>query len=419
MPSRRQFLAATAATAAGTPAVHAGHLNTLKLALVGCGGRGSGAAAQALTADKDVKLVAVADVFADQAAAAAGNLKKLFGDRADVAPDRQFAGFDAYKPAIDAADVVVLATAPGFRPQHFAYAVERNKHVFMEKPHAVDGTGVRSILASAKLAKEKGLSVISGFTYRFDAHKRDVVARLHAGEIGDIQVIHTNYLTGELWDRSGKSKTPDPRQVEYQLRMWYYFPWLSGDFLVEQAIHNVDKACWVMNGKFPVSAVGLGGRQARTADKFGTVWDHFSVCYEYADGAKVFLNCRQIEGCVSETSDHVYGTKGTCDLMRHTITAGGKKWRREGEHNLGAAYQLEHDELFAAIRSGKPVNDAEASAYSTLMGIMGREAAYSGQRITWDQMLKSKQNLVPAELAWAENPVPPVARPGRKSYKFV
>ena len=417
MPSRRQFLAASAAVAA-VPAVHAAGKNTLKLALIGCGGRGSGAAAQALTADKDVKLVAVADVFADQAAAAVANLKKLHGDRVDVAPDHLFVGFDAYKQAIEAADVVVLASAPGFRPQHFAHAVEKSKHVFMEKPHAVDGTGVRSVLASAKLAQEKGLSVISGFTYRFDAHKRDVVARLHAGEIGDIQTVHTSYLTGELWDRSGKSKTPDPKQMEYQLRMWYYFPWLSGDFLVEQAIHNVDKACWVMNGRYPKSAVGLGGRQGRTADKFGTIWDHFSVCYEYEGGAKVFLNCRQIEGCVTDVSDHVYGTKGTCDLMRHTITAGGKTWHREGEYDLGAAYQLEHDELFAAIRGGMPVNDAERSAYSTLMGIMGREAAYSGQRVTWEQMLKSKQNIVPAEFAWAENPVPPVARPGRKTYKF-
>lgn len=424
MPSRRQFLAASAAAAA-VPAVHAGHTDTLRLALIGCGNRGSGAARDALTADKGVKLVAVADVFADQAQAAVENLRRVdggrFADRVDVAPDRVFVGFDAYKQAVEAADVVVLASPPGFRPLHFAHAVEKNKHVFMEKPHAVDATGVRSVLDSAKKAKEKGLSVISGFTYRFDAHKREALKRVHGGAIGDVQTVHTTFLTGDLWDRSGKSKTQDPAQMEYQLRMWYYYPWLSGDFLVEQAIHNVDKARWVLGDKAPVSATGLGGRQARTAAKFGTIWDHFSVVYEFDGGAKVFLECRQIDGCVSDNTDYLYGTKGTAVLKisNQAVTpAGGEAWH-SGRGELGDAYVREHAELFAAIRGNTPVNDAERSALSTLMGIMGREAAYSGQKITWKQMLASKQNLLPAEFAWAANPVPPVAVPGRKGYKFV
>lgn len=421
MPSRRQFIAASAAAVAAAPAVHAGHTDTLRLALIGCGGRGSGAARDALTADKGVKLVAVADVFADQAQAAVTNLHKLFPDRVDVAPDRVFVGFDAYKQAIDAADVVVLATAPGFRPLHFAHAIEKNKHVFMEKPHAVDATGVRSVLESAKKAKEKGLSVIGGFTYRFDAHKREALKRIHSGTIGDVAAMHTTFLTGDLWDRSGKSKTPDPAQMEYQLRMWYYYPWLSGDFLVEQAIHNVDKARWVMGDAAPVSATGLGGRQYRTAAKYGTIWDHFSVVYEFSGGRKVFLECRQIDGCVSDNTDYVYGTKGSAVLKisnQMVSPTGGEVWH-SGKGELGDAYVQEHSELFAAIRSGTPVNDAERSALSTLMGIMGREAAYSGQKITWEQMLKSKQSLLPAEFAWTANPVPPVAVPGRKNYKFV
>jgi myo-inositol 2-dehydrogenase / D-chiro-inositol 1-dehydrogenase len=419
--NRRGFLATSAATAAASTLVsspvHAAGSETLRIALIGCGGRGTGAAANALQADKDVKLVAMADVFEDQLKSSLGNLKQQFQDKVEVSADKCFVGFDAYKQAIDAADVVVLGSTPGFRPLHFAYAVEKGKHVFMEKPHATDAAGALKVIETAKLAQEKKLCVVSGFCYRYDAFKRETVKRIHGGEIGDVNAIHTTFLTSELWDRSGKAKQKDPAQMDYQLRMWYYFTWLSGDFIVEQAIHNVDKAAWVMNGALPVSATGLGGRMSRTNAKYGNIWDNFSIVYEYESGAKVFLQCRQIGGCVGDNNDHIMGTKGTCHLMKHTIKSEGKSWTHPGAHDFGRMYQEEHNELFAAIRAGKVINDAIPSAHSTLMGIMGREAAYTGQRITWKQMLNSKQNLMPKEFAWGENPQPAVAMPGK--YKFV
>jgi predicted dehydrogenase len=359
------------------------------------------------------------DVFDDRLQDSLRNLKAKFPDKVDVKPEFCFTGFDGYKGAIEAADVVVLATPPGFRPIHFAYAVDKGKHTFMEKPHAVDATGARSVIESAKKAKEKGLCVISGFCYRYDQFKRDTVKRIHDGQIGDVLAIHTTYLTGPIWDRSGKAKKRDPKEMDYQLRMWYYFNWLSGDFIVEQAIHNVDKAAWVMNGAMPVAATGMGGRQERTDPKYGNIYDHFTVVYEYANGAKVFLQCRQMPGCYSSVGDHVVGSKGTAEIQQHTITTGGTTWKHPGEHDFGQMYQQEHNELFAAIRAGKVINDAERSVQSTLMGLMGREAAYSGQRIRWEQMLKSKQRLVPTEFAWGPNPVMPVAKPGRSTYKFV
>lgn len=417
---RRSFLKTSAVAAAAVTlpyaAVHAkGADETLKIALIGCGGRGSGAAANALRADPNVKITAACDIFPDRLDASLKNLKQAFGDRIDVTPDRMFSDFDGYKKAIDSGvDVVILATSPGFRPLHFAYAVEKDKHVFMEKPHAVDATGVRSVIETAKLAQEKGIGVCGGFTYRYDDFKRKVMSRIHDGVIGDIRAIHTTFLTGELWYR-GDSQKWSP--MERQIRNWYYYTWLSGDFIVEQAIHNVDKACWAMNGEFPVSAIGLGGRQVRTDPKFGNIFDHFSIVYEYENGAKVFLNCRQIAGCQSDNNDTLLGTKGTCELMKHTITTeDGTVWKPEGEHNFGMAYQREHEELLQSVRAGKPMNDGIASAMSTLMGIMGREAAYTGKRITWKQMLESKQNLVPESFAWGENPVPDVAMPGKTRF---
>ena len=417
--SRRGFLQTSAAAAVKSaivaPSVHAAGSDLLKIALVGCGGRGTGAAINALGADKNFKLVAVADVFEDLAKSGLNVVKAAFPDKVDVKPENIFSGFDAYKAATDAADVVVMAAPPGFRPMHFAYAVEKGKHVFMEKPHAVDATGARAVIASAQLAKTKGLSVVSGFCYRFDPFKRDLVQRIHDKAIGEVNTIHTTFMTGELWTRG--TKTNDPKQMEYQLRMWYYFTWLSGDFIVEQAIHNVDKACWVMNGQMPKSATGLGGRHLRTDPKFGNIWDNFSIVYDYESGAKVVLQCRQMKDCVGDNNDAILGTNGRCDLMRHTIKpTNGASYTPPGKHDFGAMYQNEHDELFAAIRSGKPVNDAERSANSTLMTIMGREAAYTGQRITWEKMLASKQDLMPKSFDWVENPVPGVAMPGKTKF---
>ena len=414
-PTRRNFLAATAATTVlstlAIPAVHAANNETLKLALIGCGGRGSGAALNALAADPNVQLVAVCDVFKDRAEASLRNLKQSNPKQVNVAAEAIFDGFDGYKDAIEAADVVILATSPGFRPMHLAHAVAKDKHIFMEKPHATDIAGAKSVIESAKLAKQKGLGLVSGFCYRYDTFKQDVVKRIHDGAIGDVQTIHTTYLTGPLWSRA--TKTNDPKQLEYQMRMWYYFTWLSGDFLIEQAIHNVDKSHWVMDS-LPVSATALGGRQVRTDEKFGNIFDHFSVVYEFENDKKVFLECRQQPGRLYKgTQDQIIGTKGRAELMSHTITTGKETWQHPGEHNFGAMYQNEHDQLFASIRAGNPLNDGERSAMSTLMGLMGREAAYTGDKITWKQLMQSNQKLVPDTFEWGENEVAPIATPGK------
>jgi myo-inositol 2-dehydrogenase/D-chiro-inositol 1-dehydrogenase len=419
--SRRQFLTTAAAAGAALlpTAVHAAGTDVFKVALVGCGGRGCGAAANALAADPTVRLWAACDVFEDRLTAGLSNLKQQFGDRADVPADRRFAGFDGYKQAIDAgADYVILATPPGFRPLHLAYAVEKDKHVFMEKPHAVDAAGVRSVVESARRAEKKGLGLCGGFVYRYDLGKRDAVARVHAGEIGDVTAIHTTFLTGGLWHRGADPKWSE---MEKQVRNWYYYTWLSGDFLVEQAIHNVDKAAWLLKDELPVSATGMGGRQARTDPKYGNIWDHFTVVYEYASGARVFLQCRQMDGCQSsnDNSDVAFGTTGTVKLTidKHTVTPRGGRPRPAGvAPDLSKAYQTEHEELLRSIKAGKPINDGVRSATSTLMGIMGREAAYTGQKVTWKQMLESKQDLGPKEFAWGPNPVAPVATPGKTKF---
>jgi len=421
-PSRRSFLqvsAAAAATATVPVAVHAGVSETIKVALIGCGGRGGGAALNALNADPNVKITALCDIFRDRAEHKLQELKSAAGgkyaERITVTPDTIFSGFDGYKQAIDSGvDYVILATSPGFRPQHFAYAVEKNKHVFMEKPHAVDPAGVRSVIESAKKAEAKKLGVCGGFTYRYDLGKRETIKRIHGGAVGDVLVVHTTFLTGDLWYRGNQ---PEWSEMEKQIRNWYYYTWLSGDFIVEQAIHNVDKAAWIMGDQFPVAASGMGGRQVRTDPKWGNIWDHFSIVYEYANGAKVFLQCRQTSGCQSLVMDHVIGNKGSAQLMQNRIDTSGGSWVYEGDHNLSNAYDREHLELIQSIRAGKPMNDGVRSAMSTLMGILGREAAYTGKRITWSQIEQSKLKLVPDDLAWGPHPVAPVAMPGK--YKLV
>lgn len=421
VPSRRSFLAASAAASAAggvllnaTP-VRAGGNDVLKVGLVGCGGRGGGAALNALNADKGTRLVAMCDAFGDRLETKLGELKAEFGDRVDVPAERRFTGFDGYKQLIDSdVDVVLLVTPPGFRPLHYKYAVEKGKHVFMEKPHAVDATGIRSVLETTKLATEKKLCVVSGFCYRYDPPKRDTLKRIHDGQIGQVLTVHTTYLTGDLWFRGND---PDWTPMHYQMRNWYYFSWLSGDFMIEQHIHSIDKAKWVLKDELPIAAQGMGGRQTRIDPKYGNIWDHFTVVYEFASGAKVFSQCRQVGGCHGDVSDHVVGTKGSAQLMKHTVTTEAGTAKSTSKAKRGDMYQVEHDEFFAAIRAGRVINDAEQSALSSLMGIMGREAAYSGQRITWEEILASKQDLSPAKYAYGDNKVIPVPVPGR--YKFV
>jgi len=414
---RRSFLKTTAAAGALASAaifrsgVFAGETNTLKIGLVGCGGRGTGAAADALQADPNVQLVAMGDAFADHITAKLGPLQKRFGSKVDVPAERQFAGFDAYKHVIDACDVVLLATPPHFRPMHLAYAVEKGKHVFYEKPVAVDVKGVRSVLQTAELAKKKGICFASGFCYRYDYGKRETIKRLHDGAIGQVLTIHATYNAGPIWHRGTNPKWSD---MEYQVRNWYYFTWLSGDHIVEQHCHNHDKAAWVMNGMMPVAASGTGGRHWRTDPKYGNIFDHHAVVYEYANGTKLFSFCRQFSQKTDiEVSDHIQGTGGTCSLMDHMIKIGGKvAWKYEG--SIPNMYQVEHNELFANIRAGKPFNDGQSAAYSSLMSIMGRIATYTGKRVEWDWLLReSKDDLTPPHYDMnGKLDTPAIAMPG-------
>lgn len=418
--SRRRFLATaaagTAAVAAGgwlarkplAPPVHASGSDLLRVGLIGCGGRGTGAAAQALNADQNVQLVAMGDAFPDRLQSSLANLKQqASAEKIAVTEERCFTGFDAYQQVIACGvDVVLLCTPPHFRPEHLRAAVAAGKHVFVEKPAAVDAPGVRSVLASCEEAKRQGLSVVSGLCYRYDLPKRETVKRIHDGAIGEIVAINVNYNGGTLWTQPRKSHWSD---MEWQLRNWLYFTWLSGDHIVEQHIHSLDKAAWLLRDEPPVKAFGLGGRQVRVQPEFGQVFDHHAVAYEYANGVRLFAYTRQQAGCSVEVSDHVMGTKGSADLMRHTIKA-EKKWRYRGaKPNM---YQLEHDELFASIRSGKAINNGEYMCRSTMLAILGRMCTYTGQTISWEQAFNSQEDLSPVKYDWGPLAVAPVAMPG-------
>jgi predicted dehydrogenase len=306
--------------------------------------------------------------------------------------------------------VVLMATPPHFRPAHIKYAVEKGKHIFAEKPVAVDAPGVRSVLASCEEAKKKGLSIVSGLCWRYDNAKREVMKRVHDGQIGEIVAMQCSFNTGFLWHRE---RRPEWSDMEWQLRNWLYFTWLSGDFNVEQHVHSLDKMAWAMKNEYPVRAVGMGGRQVRTDPKFGHIFDHHAVVYEWANGRRLFAYCRQIGGCHADVTDHVFGTRGTARVMANAIE-GEKAWKFQGRG--GDMYQNEHNELFAAIRNGTPINNGEYMSKSTMMAILGRMATYTGQVITWDQAMNSKEDLTPAKYEFGPLPVPPVAIPGKTKF---
>jgi predicted dehydrogenase len=419
--SRRDFLKTSAAVAGATlagglivPQVHAAGGDVLKVGLVGCGGRGTGAAMQAIRADKNTRLVALGDAFPDRLEECRKTLEGTpdIAARVAVDPDHRFTGLNAYKSVIENVDVVLLATPPGFRPMHLQAAIDAGRHVFCEKPMAVDGPGVKKVLAAAEEAKKKNLSLVSGFCWRRHPIMRETMKRVHDGAVGDIVAMQCNYNTGPLWVRK---RLPGMSDMEFQMRNWYYYAWLSGDFNVEQHIHSLDKAAWAMKDVYPVRAVGLGGRQVRTGPEYGHIFDHHAVVYEYANGTRLFSYCRQQAGCANDTSDHFWGTQGSCDVIASfppRVKIGGAKAWTSNRKDDGDMYQIEHDELFAAIRAGKPLNDGEWMARSTLMGIMGRVATYTGQVVTWEQAMNSK-DLSPKEYDMkASLPEPEVARPG-------
>ncbi|MBT32033.1 MAG: oxidoreductase [Thalassobius sp.] len=408
--SRRKFIKTTGAAALGSSFVFniglsqkgfAANADTLKVGLVGCGGRGSGAASQALSADSNVVLTAMADIFPDRMQSSLENLKSIHNDKVQVDPEHQFIGFDAYKKLIDSGvDVVLLATPPVFRPDHLEYAIEKGKHVFCEKPMAVDAPGVRKILASAEEAKKKSLSLVSGFCWRYHEPKRETFNRVLDGGIGDVMSVYNTYNTGELWF---KDRQPEWNEMQYKLRNWLYYNWLSGDHIMEQAVHSIDMMSWAFGDKLPVKATGTGGRQKRTDEKYGNVYDHFAIVYEYENGGKGFHFSRQQKDTTRSYAVDMIGTKGQCLVdcikRKHEINAGGEKWRYRGDDY--DMYQTEHNELFASIRSGKPINDGEWMSNSTMLALMGRMVAYTGQEVTFEEALNSNEVLSPSNEAIA------------------
>jgi predicted dehydrogenase len=418
---RRSFLkSSTAAVVGGSLAAtlgaarmaHAAGDDTLKIGLIGCGGRGNGAAANATRADENAKVTAIADVFEDRVQHASQILQRQLGEKYAVDDQHMFHGFDGYKQVIDSGvDVVILATPPNFRPAQLRYAIENGKHVFCEKPVAVDGPGVRHVLETTEMAKQKDLSIVSGLCWRYDYGVRETMKRIQDGAIGDITGIQENYLTGTLWHRG---RQPEWSEMEYQLRNWLYFTWLSGDHIVEQFIHSLDKAMWLMGDEPPVSCIGLGGRQVRVEEQWGHIYDHFAVCYDWPAGVKTFAYTRQMRNCKNDVDDYVQGTKGRALLLgtgnRPRIVNDQGEWRYTGPSP--SMYDVEHQELFAGIRKGEHINDGVFMTHSTLLAIMGRMACYTGQEITWDAALNSQEDLQPEKLEWGDVKIPEVAMPG-------
>jgi len=419
--SRRDFLrrsavlAAAGGLAGAVPAFgfHTAGSDLLRVGLIGCGGRGTGAAAQALSADKNVKLVALADLFDDRMKICLSSLQKRpeLAEKIDVPPERQFSGFDAGKQLIACGvDVVLLCEPPHFRPAHLKAAIEAGKHVFAEKPVAVDAPGVRSVLASCQLAEQKRLSVVSGLCLRYSYGFQEAIKRIQDGAIGQIHTLQANDYRGGIWV---KKREPEWTDMHWQCRNWYYFTWLSGDFNVEQHVHFLDVCAWMMKDQYPARAIGMGGRQVRTGPEYGNIYDHHSVVYEYEDGTKLFSNTRQMPGCKNDMSAAAAGSKGRAFISegrKGLRITGEVNWTYEGpENNI---YQTEHDELFASIRKGQPINNGRYMALSTMLAILGRMVTYTGQMITWEQAINSKEDLSPPKYEWGPLPTPPVAMPG-------
>lgn len=400
---RRSFLKTgsliTAASLLPSIAKSQGEGGEIKVALVGCGGRGTGAAAQSLNCP-GTKLVAIADAFEDNVRNAAETLKKQFPDRVDLPAERIFHGFDAYQKAIDAADLVLLCTPPGFRPMHFEYAVEKGKHAFVEKPVAVDGPGIRKFIAAAKAADAKNLKVVCGLQRHYQNSYLETLEQIKAGMIGDIINSQVYWSGGGVWTRA---RQEGMTEMQYQMRNWYYFNWLCGDHICEQHIHNLDVGNW-FKGAVPVKANGIGGRTKRIGKDWGEIYDHHYVEYTYADGTTMNSQCKHWNGTWSKVSETIVGTKGTATPGAIKDLAGKIIWRSRGEQNN--PYQTEHDVLVKHILENKPINDAHFTAEATLTAIMGRMATYTGQEVTWEQALNSNIDTMPKTLAWDADPGP-------------
>src|SRR5690606_30875687 len=405
---RREFLKTSALLAGGAMlsgapflGAHASVDDTIKVALVGCGGRGTGAAFDAIASGANIKIVAMADAFRDRLDDAYGKLSARHSDKLDVPDDRKFIGFDAYKHAIELADVVLLATSPGFRPIHFEEAVRQGKHVFMEKPVATDIPGIRRVLAAAEEAKRKKLNVVVGLQRRYQAVYRETIKRIQDGAIGDMVSGQVYWNSGGFWLCHRQT---NQTEMEYQMRKWYYFNWRCGAHIVEQHVHQIVVANWV-KGRGPVSIQGTGSRAWRTGKDHGEIYDNHAVELTYADGSVIYSQCRHFEGTSNRVDETFQGTNGRVYL---SASNDGVLWDRKGKElyshpkaNNPNPYQHEHVELFDAIAKGDfRHSDGESGALSTLTGVIGRLATYSGRVITWDEALKSDIDLMPERLAW-------------------
>lgn len=389
--------------------------DTLKVGLIGCGGRGTGAAHQAISADPNAVLTAMADVYSDRLEMSYKGLMGESPDKVKVPENQKFLGFDSYKKVLETdVDVVILATPPNFRPAHLEAAVAAGKHVFFEKPVAVDAPGIRRVIATAKEAKRKNLGFMSGFCWRYDYPKRETFQRILDGDIGKVLSVYNTYNTGALWWKNTK---PSWGKFKKELRNWIYYTWLSGDHIAEQAVHSLDLMAWAKGDVLPVRASGMGGRQSRTEEKYGNVFDHFAITFEYPDGSRGLHHSRQQKGTDRAYGIELLGEKGRCDINvsnKHLIS-GSKNWSWEKTHSKkdrNNMYQTEHDELFASIRNGNPINDGIRSANSTMLAIMGRMVAYTGKTLTWDEAINSEEVLGPKidefnwDLDWKMSSVP-------------
>ncbi len=422
LSSRRQFLqSSTAAACAGALAAPfetaaAGNDRLLKVGLVGCGGRGAGAAMEALRADKNVELTALADIFQDKLANCLQGLRKQLPDKVKVAPERCFVGFDGYRRLIDSGvDVVLLATPPVFRPLHLQAAVAAGKHAFVECTAAIDAPGIRSFLQTVEQARQKNLGILSGFCWRYSLPHRAVVEQIRRGTIGTVKAIYATYYRPSLSRHYGGQRQPQWTDLEWQFRDWADFLWLSGDLtILLSGGHSVDKMSWWLGDVMPMKAVATGGKQCSGE---GNTFDHAHVVYEYANGMRCFLGVRSQTSCHNDNSDYIIGSKGICTIGRGPVPeiAGDNPWRYTGVRNN--MYQTEHDEFFASIRAGKPINDGQRMAHTSLMAIMGRMAAYTGQEIAWEQALNSQERLAPEKIDWnTKIELAPVAVPGQTKF---
>lgn len=417
--SRRDFVKRTAQGIAGISAglmasgnfAYAAGSERIRIGVIGCGGRGTGAANNALNADPNVEIYAMGDLFGDRLDTSRNALVNEAGDRINVPEDRRFTGFDAYLQVMKSGvDYVILATPPGFRPLHVQAAVEHNLHVFMEKPIAVDSAGVRAVLKAGEEGRRKKLSMVAGTQYRRQPSFVEAVNLIHEGGIGDLVAGQEYYMTGPIWLRERK---PEMSELEWQCLNWYYYTWLSGDHIVEQFVHNLDTLNWVFQGH-PVRAIANGGRQVRTDPAYGHIFDHFSVEYEYANGARVQAMCRQMHGTARRNSNRIIGTKGYAEINpANSVVAShdGEVLLRHTERGNNP-YVQEHADLIVSIRENKPLNEARSVAESTLTGIMGREAAYTGQHLSWEDVLNADMDLQPKDFTRTTMPSFEVPEPG-------